>query len=76
MQSQNEAILAHLERGHSITPLEALRRFGCFALNSRISQLRNDRGFDIDDAWVRHNGKRYKKYFLPEFAGRFVKEAA
>jgi hypothetical protein len=29
-------ILAHLQSGHSITPLDALQLFGCFRLGARI----------------------------------------
>jgi hypothetical protein len=38
--SQNKAIRAHLESGKSITPLEALYSFGCWALSSRMSDLK------------------------------------
>ena len=39
--TQNKLILQHLEEGHSITAIEALRDFGCFRLASRINDLRN-----------------------------------
>lgn len=38
--SQNEAILKHLKSGKTLTALEALHQFGCLALHSRISDLR------------------------------------
>lgn len=37
--SQSAAILQHLRR-NSITPLEALRRYGCLRLGARIWDLR------------------------------------
>lgn len=35
-------ILAHLQSGLSITPLDALEMFGCFRLGARIYDLRKD----------------------------------
>jgi hypothetical protein len=40
MESQNVAILTYLKSGNTITSLEALRKFGCFRLASRIYDLR------------------------------------
>lgn len=42
MRTQNDRIRAHLEAGHSITPLEALRLFGCLRLSARIYDLKGD----------------------------------
>ena len=39
-QSQNERIIQYIEENGSITPLEALREFGCMRLASRISDLK------------------------------------
>lgn len=41
-QSQKLLIREHLQKGGSLTALEALREFGCFRLASRISDLRSD----------------------------------
>jgi hypothetical protein len=38
--TQNEMILEHLRGGKSITPLEALDKFGSFRLGARIYDLR------------------------------------
>jgi hypothetical protein len=38
--TQNDAIYHHLRKGNPITPLEALKRFGCFRLAARIAELR------------------------------------
>jgi hypothetical protein len=46
MDSQNKQILAHLQRGDALTPIEALTKYGCFRLASRIHELRTD-GHDI-----------------------------
>ena len=37
MESQNKLIKKHLEDGHTITAIEALEKFKCFRLASRIS---------------------------------------
>lgn len=63
--SQTNQILAHLQSGGSITPLEALERFGCLRLGARILDLRNA-GHCINSELVhdQHTGKRYARYSL------------
>lgn len=61
--SQTDAILAHMEAGNTITPMEALNLCGSLALHSRISELR-ERGYAIDSVTRRENGKRFGEYFL------------
>jgi hypothetical protein len=67
-ESQNRAILNHLQDGGTITSLGARRKFGTVALNSRISQIRNQMGVTVADEWVtvrtRYGDKRVKKYFI------------
>lgn len=46
-RSQCKMILAHLLAGHTLTPLEALRLFGCLRLGGRIFDLR-EQGYAID----------------------------
>ncbi len=61
-ESQSQAILRHMQQGHEITALEALLRFNCMRLASRIRDLK-DMGIDIADRWVtRDDGKRFKAY--------------
>lgn len=60
--SQKTKILKHLQR-KPLTPLEALRRFGCLRLGARIHELR-EQGHDIETEWVERGGKRYAKYRL------------
>lgn len=50
-------------RGEEITPIEALRRFGCLRLAARVSDLRRD-GLQIESATVEANGKRFSRYRL------------
>ncbi len=44
--SQEELVAEWLRQGNSITPLEALSRFGCLRLGARIYRLRKA-GMDI-----------------------------
>lgn len=59
--SQEQSILAYLERGNTITPQEALKMFGCFRLAARIRDLK-DRGYAISCEKVEANGKRFARY--------------
>jgi len=61
--SQNNEILAYLVKGHSLTPMDALKKFGCFRLASRINDLRNE-GHKIHRIMMDNNGKRYASYYL------------
>jgi hypothetical protein len=63
MKTQNELILEHLRKGNSITPLDALNRFGCFRLGARIWDLRKQ-GHNIIEKTVRNNGKHFSMYWL------------
>ena len=40
MKTQKQQIQDHLNKGKSITPLQALNKFGCFRLAARINELR------------------------------------
>jgi len=62
MKTQIEAILAHLNR-KSITPLEALEKYGCFRLAAVIHTLRR-RGIAIKTVDKTENGKTFAQYFL------------
>ncbi len=44
--SQNSEILKYLKAGNTITPLEAVQRFGCMCLAERIRDLRK-KGYTI-----------------------------
>lgn len=48
--------------GETITPLDALNRFGCFRLGARIWDLRNA-GMNIVNEWCTlKNGKKVAAY--------------
>lgn len=59
--SQKTKILKHLKDGNSLTPIDALNKFGTFRLAARISDLRQD-GYNIET----DNSKGYARYFLKE----------
>ena len=68
MESQTRLILAYLESGRSITPLDALNLFGCFRLSARIFELR-EKGFEIvtdydETVTVDGDKKRFARYWL------------
>ena len=66
-ESQNTRIEAHLKEGRSITALEALHKFNCFRLASRINDLRRQ-GMNIktDTVEITSDGKqkRFARYKL------------
>lgn len=61
--SQSDQILKALERGLAITPIGALRRFGCLRLAARIQDLRA-RGYNITTETAKANGKSFARYRL------------
>lgn len=63
MKSQTTAIKADLEKGRKITPLDALKKYGCFRLGARINDLRNE-GHHIITKIVKKDGKRFAQYSL------------
>lgn len=61
-ESQNQAILKHLQQGNELTALDALLRFKCMRLASRINDIKG-MGIEIADRWVdTEPGKRVKAY--------------
>jgi hypothetical protein len=56
-------ILRHLQSGHWLSPIEALRLWGCFRLAARINDLR-EMGYGITTEWERDQvtGKRHARY--------------
>ena len=64
--AQNKEILQYIEEYGSITPLDALREFGCMRLASRISELRQEGYPIITETETAKNRKgkkvRYARY--------------
>lgn len=60
--SQASEILAALQAGETLTPMDALNRFGCFRLGARIYELIRD-GHDIENIdYTTPDGKRVACY--------------
>jgi hypothetical protein len=59
--SQTESILRHLKAGHAISPLDALRRYGCMRLGARIWDLRQA-GHRIERRLIDDGRRRYAEY--------------
>jgi len=62
-KTQCQEILAHLKRGDSLNPMQALNMYGCFRLASRINDLKNQ-GHSIDGIMIKRGKKSYKSYCL------------
>jgi hypothetical protein len=63
-ESQNSKILRHLESGGTLTPYDALTKFGTLRLAARIKNLK-DLGYRIHGEMVSfRNGKRAAQYRL------------
>ena len=63
MESQNKMIKAHLESGQTITAVEALEKFQCFRLASRINDLKQS-GYPVGKVMVKvPSGKHVALYF-------------
>ena len=54
--TQTQSILNHLQAGQSITPIEALERYGCFRLGARIWEIRHKLGFDVVKETIETSG--------------------
>ena len=59
--SQKEMVLEHIQTYGTITPLEALTRYGVMRLADVVYKLKND-GFFIRTTMKNHNGKKYASY--------------
>jgi hypothetical protein len=61
--SQSQQILDHLRMNGSITPLVAMRKYGCLRLGARIYDLKRE-GHPISMSIIERNGKHYAEYKL------------
>lgn len=59
--SQLNQIRSDLDKGKSITAIDALNKYRCFRLAARINDLRNT-GYPVDVIIVKSEGKRFAKY--------------
>jgi Helix-turn-helix domain len=64
--TQNEMLIRWLTpTGRSITPMQALRKFNCWSLSSRTSEIKK-KGYPIQSELIRDKktGKTYAKYYF------------
>lgn len=62
-QTQTTKIREALERGETLTPLDALNRFGCFRLGARIYDLKKE-GMTITKEMVERGDTMVAEYRL------------
>ena len=61
--TQIAQIKAALMAGETLTPIDALNRFGCFRLAAQISELVHSQGMDIKREWyTTPTGKKVMSY--------------
>lgn len=61
--TQTDRILKALQSGQKLTPMAALKRFGCFRLAARVYELRR-KGYDVVATTVKRSGKHHAAYSL------------
>lgn len=63
-KSQSQQILQYMQTHKmGITPMQALKKFGCFRLSARISDLRKD-GHIIKSELVHKDGRTFARYTM------------
>lgn len=74
-RTQKDEIRDHLLKGWEITALDALDKYGCFRLASRIHDLKKE-GMDIVDRRMKtRGGAVIKAYRLKSFQNTLFKES-
>lgn len=68
--TQTDRILWHLNEARTITPMEALKLYGCFRLAARISEIK-DLGYEVESKMVSAVNRfgddiRFKMYWINE----------
>ena len=61
--SQEQDILEYLQDGNSLSPLEALQKFGCLRLSGRIFDLKK-LGIDIRVLPHEKGQKNFARYYI------------
>ena len=69
--TQSDSILEYLKSGGSLTPLEALRLFGCLTLSQRFGELKRDsllsRQYNFHSELVEVTGMNGKKKHVAKY---------
>ena len=61
--TQETQIINYLKTGKKLSPLEALKKFGCFRLGARIFDLKQ-KGHNIDTQFKTKKGKTFAEYSI------------
>ncbi len=64
IESQRKKIKQYLQAGKAITPIDALKKFGCFRLGARIWELRKLEKLPIKTKMIDVKGKRVAEYAI------------
>ncbi len=59
--SQVTQIQKCLDKGWTITQMDAIRMFGCYRLAARVKDLRN-KGYPVTTQIIQFNGKKFAQY--------------
>jgi len=63
--NQSKEILGYLEKGNKITAIDALNKFSCLRLASRINDLKNE-GHEIKSKLIHKNKKKWSEYWIEQ----------
>lgn len=66
--SQTKQILEYMKQGNKITPLEALRKFGCFRLTSRIWDIERLTGVRIKRERIKVQNAEGKQVYVMQYS--------
>lgn len=67
MKSQNIEILNYLKKGNKLTAMDALHKFSCFRLASRINDLRKE-GNNIISNFKKIKNAQGKNVYVAEYS--------
>lgn len=60
--TQVQQIKAHLDKGWRLTPMHALRSFGCMRLAARIHDIRNE-GYPVNVTMIKVGDRMVAQYW-------------
>lgn len=66
--SQAQRILAYLQDGHTITPLEALHKFSCLRLGARIADISKIIGRPVSRKRIKVPNAEGKEVYVMQYS--------
>ena len=66
--SQTKQILEYMKQGNKITPLEALRKFGCFRLTSRIWDIERLTGIRLKRERIKVQNAEGQQVYVMQYS--------